>query len=154
MAPMVWWRKVAWMYYHEQPSFFIWSSVVSSFVVHRTRFFWGCNDVCRILDYVAASWQTGGFAGASPLEQMSNASGLIGRLRCSEIDHRWQFELDIVRYVIPDHCQCKKALKRQFLIFSGWYWFIAVEGLPGVREVWWCSLSMNVGAYLLKITIT
>jgi hypothetical protein len=77
---------------HEQPSFFIWSSVASSSVVHLVHLacpFLGFNGAWCTLEWAPVSWWVGTFAGASLLEQMSNALGSIGKWKCSEIDGGW-----------------------------------------------------------------
>jgi hypothetical protein len=65
-----------WMTSHEQPSFFIRSSVASSSVVHLVhlaRPLLGFNGAWCTLELAAASGWVGTFAGVSLLEQMSNA---------------------------------------------------------------------------------
>jgi hypothetical protein len=139
---MLRWGRAARISSHEQPSFLIWSSVVFSSVVHRTRFFRGCNGAWCILECGEVSWWIGTFAGAS-LEQMSNASGSIGKWQCSEIDGSLNSRLYVTSP--PILVRLRKPWKSH-----SWYLAIATdstaaEGLREVRGVWWCSSSTGVG---------
>jgi hypothetical protein len=68
--------RAAWMTSHKQPSFFIWNTVASSSVVHLVhlaRLVFGFSSAWCTLQLAAASWRVETFAGASLLEQISNA---------------------------------------------------------------------------------
>jgi hypothetical protein len=54
---------------------------------------------------------------------------------------RWQFELKIVRHIIPDPGAFKEALKGSLLILSDWYRLCCRKGTPRSSwGIWWLLL--------------